>query len=50
MYVAMNAWVFLYFARLRGWEALWSLLTVAGGAVSYSLYFRKRKTTRVEEI
>jgi APA family basic amino acid/polyamine antiporter len=41
-YVSMNAWVFLYFARLRGWDALWSLLTVAGGAVSYSLYFRKR--------
>jgi amino acid transporter len=44
VYVSMNAWVFVYFARLRGWEALWSLLTVAGGAVSYSLYFRRRKT------
>jgi APA family basic amino acid/polyamine antiporter len=43
MYVSMNAWVFVYFARLRGWEALWSLVTVAGGAMSYSLYFRRRR-------
>jgi APA family basic amino acid/polyamine antiporter len=49
MYVSMNAWVFVYFARLRGWEALWSLLTVVGGAVSYSLYFRRRKTASFEE-
>lgn len=48
-YVSMNAWVFVYFARLRGWEALWSLLTVAGGALSYRLYFRKRKTASLEE-
>ena len=48
-YVSMNAWVFVYFARLRGWEALWSLLTVAGGALSYSLYFRKRNPTALEE-
>ena len=48
-YVSMNAWVFVYFARLRGWEALWSLLTVVGGALSYSLYFRKRNTTALEE-
>lgn len=49
MYVSMNAWVFVYFARLRGWEALWSLITVAGGAVSYSLYFRRRKVANLEE-
>jgi APA family basic amino acid/polyamine antiporter len=48
-YVLMNAWVFVYFARLRGWEALWSLLTVVGGALSYSLYFRKRNTTTLKE-
>ena len=48
-YVSMNAWVFVYFARLRGWEALWSLLTVAGGALSYSLYFRRRKATSLDE-
>jgi basic amino acid/polyamine antiporter, APA family len=45
-YVLMNAWVFFYFARLRGWEALWGLLTVVGGALSYSLYFRRRKLHR----
>ena len=50
MYVSMNAWVFVYFARLRGWEALWSLLTVAGGALSYSLYFRRRKIGSCEEV
>src|SRR5262245_48374257 len=48
-YVSMNAWVFVYFARLRGWEALWSLLTVAGGALSYHLYFRRRSTKTLEE-
>jgi len=49
MYVSMNAWVFVYFARVRGWEALWSLLTVAGGAVIYSLYFRRRNPTVLDE-
>jgi len=49
-YVSMNAWVFVYFARLRGWEALWSLLTVVGGALSYRLYFRNRNTASLEEI
>ena len=48
-YVSMNAWVFVYFARLRGWEALWSLLTVAGGALSYHLYFRRRNARTLEE-
>jgi len=47
MYVSMNGWVFVYFAQLRGWEALWSLLTVAGGALSYGLYFRKRNAAGV---
>jgi APA family basic amino acid/polyamine antiporter len=41
-YVLMNAWVFVYFARLRGWEAMWSLLTVVGGALCYQMYFRRR--------
>ncbi|MCI0626341.1 MAG: amino acid permease [Acidobacteria bacterium] len=48
-YVSMNIWVFVYFARLKGWEALWSLLTVVGGALSYSLYFRKRPMPVPEE-
>ena len=42
-YVGMNAWVFLYFSRLRRWEALWSLLTVLGGALFYQFYVRARK-------
>jgi len=41
-YVSMNAWVFAYFARLRSWEALWSLLTVLGGALIYHFYMRNR--------
>jgi APA family basic amino acid/polyamine antiporter len=44
-YVGMNAWVFLYFARLKSWEALWSLLTVAGGALLYQLFIRPRVQT-----
>ena len=42
IYVSMNAWVFVYFARLKSWEALWSLLTVLAGAVIYSVYIRRR--------
>lgn len=42
IYVAMNLWVFLYFVQLQGREALWSLLTVVGGAVIYRLYIRDR--------
>lgn len=42
VYVSMNAWVFFYFAQLRSWEALWSLLTVLGGALIYHFYIRKR--------
>jgi positive regulator of sigma E activity len=42
VYVVMNAWVFVYFAQLRSWEALWSLLTVVGGALVYHFYIRKR--------
>jgi APA family basic amino acid/polyamine antiporter len=41
-YVAMNAWVFLYFSQLRSWEALWSFVTVAGGALVYHFYIRTR--------
>ena len=48
-YVLMNAWVFVYFARLRGWEAMWSLLTVAGGALSYHLYFKRRNAASLEQ-
>ena len=43
IYVFMNLWVFVYFARVRSWEALWSLLTVLGGALVYALYIRKRR-------
>jgi APA family basic amino acid/polyamine antiporter len=42
VYVVMNAWVFVYFAQLRSWEALWSLLTVVGGALVYHFYIRRR--------
>jgi APA family basic amino acid/polyamine antiporter len=42
IYVAMNLWVFLYFVQLQGREALWSLLTVAGGAIIYRFYIRGR--------
>ncbi len=42
IYVAMNLWVFLYFVQLQGQEALWSLLTVAGGALIYRFYIRGR--------
>ena len=41
-YVLMNVWVFIYFAQGRGQEALWSLLTVVGGALIYHFYIRKR--------
>jgi APA family basic amino acid/polyamine antiporter len=41
-YVSMNAWVFFFFAQLRGREATWSLLTVAAGALAYQLYSRRR--------
>jgi APA family basic amino acid/polyamine antiporter len=43
LYVGMNAWVFVYFARLRSWEALWSLLTVAGGALIYNFAIRPKR-------
>jgi APA family basic amino acid/polyamine antiporter len=39
-YVLMNVWVFIFFART--WEAMWSLLTVAGGALIYHFYIRGR--------
>jgi APA family basic amino acid/polyamine antiporter len=35
VYVAMNAWVFLYFVQARGRIAFWSLATVAAGVVAY---------------
>jgi APA family basic amino acid/polyamine antiporter len=43
LYVGMNAWVFIYFARLRSWEALWSLLTVLGGALIYQFAIKPRR-------
>jgi APA family basic amino acid/polyamine antiporter len=43
IYVAMNLWVFLYFVQLQGREALWSLLTVAAGAVIYQVFLRGRR-------
>jgi APA family basic amino acid/polyamine antiporter len=43
IYMAMNAWVFVYFARGRGSEAVWSLLTVVGGGVAYYLSRRGGK-------
>jgi len=45
IYVLMNAWVFAYFAKLRSWEALWSMLTVLGGALIYHFYIRKRSAS-----
>jgi APA family basic amino acid/polyamine antiporter len=43
LYVGMNAWVFAYFARQRSWEALWTLLTVIGGALIYQFWIRPRQ-------
>jgi amino acid transporter len=43
IYVAMNLWVFLYFVQLQGREALWSLLTVAAGALLYQVFLRGRR-------
>jgi APA family basic amino acid/polyamine antiporter len=42
MYVAMNAWVFVYFVQLRGKEAFWSLVTVLAGLAAYYLSRRNR--------
>jgi APA family basic amino acid/polyamine antiporter len=41
-YVAMNIWVFVFFAQSKGQEALWSLATVLTGALMYHFYIRKR--------
>ncbi len=35
LYIAVNMLVFVYFALDRSWEALWSLLTILGGAAAY---------------
>jgi APA family basic amino acid/polyamine antiporter len=45
LYVAMNIWVFIYFVQSRSWEALWSLATVAGGALVYRFVVRDRATS-----
>ncbi len=37
LYIAVNLLVFVYFALDRSWEAVWSLLTIAGGALAYRL-------------
>jgi APA family basic amino acid/polyamine antiporter len=47
IYVLMNAWVFVYFVQLRRWEALWSLITVLGGALIYQ-FIRKRSVLAFE--
>jgi APA family basic amino acid/polyamine antiporter len=36
VYIAVNVLVFVYFALDRSWEALWSLLTILGGALAYN--------------
>jgi APA family basic amino acid/polyamine antiporter len=41
-YVAMNAWVFVYFALERGIVAFWSLATVLAGATAYYLWRQGR--------
>ena len=40
VYVAMNAWVFVYFVQQRGTIAFWSLATVLAGVVAY--HFSRR--------
>jgi APA family basic amino acid/polyamine antiporter len=40
VYVLMNLWVFVFFGR--SWEAVWSLVTVLGGALIYQFYARHR--------
>jgi basic amino acid/polyamine antiporter, APA family len=35
MYISMSLWVFVYFVQMRGWEALWSAVTIAAGALTY---------------
>lgn len=41
LYVATNLFAFFYFVSARGWEALWSLATIASGAAAYHLYIRR---------
>jgi APA family basic amino acid/polyamine antiporter len=43
LYVAANGLVFVYFALDKSWEALWSLLTILGGALAYHLYAQRRR-------
>ena len=38
LYIAVNLWIFLHFAPGQRWITSLSLLTVAGGALSYRLY------------
>ncbi len=45
-YIAINVWVFVYFAQLRSLEALWTLVTVLGGALAYRLYIRPSSAER----
>lgn len=42
LYVAVNLLVFVYFALDRSWEALWSLLTIAGGGLTYHWSVRRK--------
>lgn len=42
IYVAMNAWVFLYFVQDKGSVAFWSLMTIGAGLVAYHFSGRGR--------
>lgn len=42
MYVSINVWVFVYFAKLQSLEAVWTLVTVLVGALVYRFYIRPR--------
>jgi APA family basic amino acid/polyamine antiporter len=35
IYISMSLWVFVYFVQMRRWEALWSAVTIAAGALIY---------------
>jgi len=41
LFIGANAWVFLYFATEKSWEAVASVATVLGGAIVYHLYRRR---------
>lgn len=47
LYVAVNVLVFVYFALDRSWEALWSLMTILGGAAAY--YWTRRTAREIPQ-